>query len=169
MIRHSPALHLIWQIADMEAENLNQPMIRPAHFFLALLKSVDLDLEKSLKRVDTETSTEIKRDCLKLKNCVTEFILDPTQTRRFLRGILPKGEKKNSSEKRRRRTSLSKEVFKKAENDTQDRKGVVTPLHLLLALLECDEPQIRTILDKVDVDLDDFKKYLVAQIKNRTI
>jgi hypothetical protein len=158
MIRHSKSLLLVWRIAELEAMNLNQEMIKPAHFLLGILKVVEVDLGKILKKQKEEISEEIKKDIADLKTCVGEFVLDLTYTRRFLRGILPK-EVEHSSRQKLRRAKSARAVFINAETFAQKTRSPVLPIHLLMALLESPDAQIITALEKVDVDVGDFTKY----------
>ena len=42
------SLFLVWRLAELEAINLNSERIDPPHFFLGLLKVVDIDLWRLL-------------------------------------------------------------------------------------------------------------------------
>jgi len=159
MIRHSKSLLLVWRIAELEAMNLKQEMIKPAHFLLGILKVVEVDLVKILKNQKEEISEEIEQDIADLKSCVGEFVLDLTYTRRFLRSILPKGGE-HSREKSLRRTKTSRAAFGAAESLAKKTRSPVLPTHLLLGLLESEDAQIITALEKVHVDISDFRKYI---------
>jgi hypothetical protein len=161
MIRHSKSLLLVWQLAELEALNLKQETIKPAHFLLGILKVVEFDLSKVRKNQREEVSKEIKKDIADLKSCVGEFVLDLTYTRRFLRGILPKGSG-DSSKDRLRRAKPACLVFGDAETLAQKTRSPVLPTHLLMALLESEDAQIRTVFEKVQVDMGDFKKYVAS-------
>jgi ATP-dependent Clp protease ATP-binding subunit ClpA len=163
MIRHTKSLLLVWRIAELEALNLKQESIRPAHFFLGILKAVEIDLGKALKNQREEVFDEIKQDIADLKGCVGEFVLELTYTRRFLRGILPKGND-DSSKDRLRRAKSARLVFGGAETLAKKTRSPVLPTHLLMALLESEDAQIKTVLEKFHVDIGDFKKYVASFI-----
>ena len=44
MVRHADSLLLVWKLAELEAQHLNHTEIHPEHFFLGLLKIVDIDV-----------------------------------------------------------------------------------------------------------------------------
>lgn len=163
MIRHSKSLLLVWRIAELEAMNLKQEMIKPAHFFLGILKVVEVDLVKILKNQREEISEEIEQDIADLKSCVGEFVLDLTFTRRFLRSILPKGGE-HSQKDRLRRTKASRVSFGAAETLATKTRSPVLPTHLLFGLLELQEAQIITALEKVDVNISDFKRFISSYL-----
>ena len=70
MIRHSKSLILVWQLAELEALNLKQDTIKPAHFLLGILKVVDIDLFKILEKQVEEVADEIRYDIVDLKSCL---------------------------------------------------------------------------------------------------
>lgn len=165
MTGYSKSLLLIWQIAELEALHLRQKTIRPSHFFLGILKIVEIDLDKLLSAQKQDFSKEIKQDVLDLKNCVGEFVLDFTYTRRFLRGILPKGEEGSRPvEKHLHRTPIARLVFSEAALLAKKTNSPVLPTHLLMALLESKDIQISAALEKIQIDIDDFKKYIINYI-----
>jgi len=167
MIRLSKSLFLIWRLAELEALHLKKERIRPAHFFLGILKVVELDLGKILADTPKQDFIEIQRDITELRNCIGEFILDTTYTRRFLRGILPTGNG-NLSKERLHRSDAARILFGNAEALAQKNGSPVLPIHLLLALLESDSPQIRTAFEKIRIDIGDFKKYVaIFAVKSR--
>lgn len=51
-------------------------------------------------------------------------------------------------------------IFRIAEEFSKKNGGTVTPIHLLAALLECGEHQIPTVLEKLGIEQDDFRKHL---------
>lgn len=161
MIRHAKSLLLVWRLAELEALNLKQETIKPAHFFLGILKAVEIDLNKVLKDQREDISEEIKRDITDLRTCVGEFVLDLTYARRFLRGVLPNGS--NDSTKDRLRRALSARiVFGEAETLAQKTRSPVLPIHLLMALLESDDAHIKTVVEKVQAEINDFKGYVAG-------
>ena len=163
MIRHSKSLLLVWRIAELEASNLRQETIKPAHLFLGILKVVQIDVSKVLRNQGEDSLDEIKRDIAGLKSCVGEYVLDLTYTRRFLRSILPEGSS-GSSKDRLRRAKSARLVFAGAETLAQKTRSPVLPTHLLIALLESEEAQIKTVLEKVHVEMDEFKRYVSSFI-----
>jgi ATP-dependent Clp protease ATP-binding subunit ClpA len=165
MIRHSKSLELVWRIAELEALNLNQEMLKPAHFLLGILKVVEVDLSEILENQREEISEEIENDIADLKSCVGEFVVEITYARRFLRGILPRGDKHPSRE-RLQRSKSARMVFRDAETSATKTRSPVLPTHLLMALLESQEAQIIAALEKVHVDIGDFKKFVSSFISN---
>jgi len=163
MIRHSKSLLLVWRIAELESSNLKQDTIKPAHLFLGILKVVEINISKVFDNLKENDLEEIKRDIADLKGCVGEYIPDLTYARRFLRHILPEGSGKSSSE-RLRRTKTARMVFGDAEALAQKTRSPVLPTHLLMALLKSEDAQTKTVLEKVHVELDSFKKYVFSYI-----
>jgi ATP-dependent Clp protease ATP-binding subunit ClpA len=159
MIRHSKSLILVWQLAELEALNLKQDTIKPAHFLLGILKVVDIDLFKILEKQVEEVADEIRYDIVDLKSCLGEFVLDTTYTRRFLRGILPEGCAEPTPGGLRRAKS-TRVVFGAAETLALKTSSPVLPIHLLLALLEAEDAHIKTALEKVQVDINQFSKFI---------
>lgn len=154
---------LVWRLAELEALNLKQETIKTAHLFLGILKIVEIDLNKVLKNQEEDVSEEIKRDIADLKSCLGEFVLELTYTRRFLRGILPKGSG-DSTRDRLRRAKTARLVFSDAESLAQKTRSPVLPMHLLMALLKSEDAQTTTVLEKVNVDLDTIKRYVSSYI-----
>ncbi len=160
MIKYSKSLLLIWSLAELEAKNLKQENIHPAHFFLGILKSVEVDLVRILRKQSEEVQLEIRKDILDLKSCVGEFISDITYTRRFLRNILPRDLQLSvERDSKLRRSRASRDVFHKCEQLYPSISREVLPIHLLSILLESNDPHIVVSLDKASIDIGSFKKY----------
>jgi hypothetical protein len=163
------SLFLTWKIAAIEAANLHQTTIAPAHFFIALLKIIEIDVGQLVNEEGNASHEKAKKDILLLKNCIGEFILDAITARRFLRAILPVGDERHSLSKSHKlsRSNTSKCIFHEAENIAQKNGTLITPIHLLGALLKSGDAPIQTMLAKLDVDPSSFAQYCSNFISRR--
>jgi hypothetical protein len=167
-----PAMSLIltWKIAAIEAVNLKQATIAPAHFFISLLKIIDIDLNKFFEKQSADFSQEVWKDILLLKDCIGEFILEVAAARRFLRAILPQGDEEHSSPESPAlsRSRASRVVFDEAEILAQEAGVPVAPMHFLVALLHSGDAPMETMLGKINVNTRDFASYCENFVSHRT-
>ncbi|MCK9589646.1 MAG: hypothetical protein M0Q93_09840 [Terrimicrobiaceae bacterium] len=154
MIRHSDSLILVWKIAELEARNLGSREIEPAHFFLGLLKKVDLSIgfvADYFKNGRQDSIEQLAKDVSELKSAFSAGKIESTPTRRQLRSFLHTGH--DSTEGRLRRSIQSRELFRSAESSA---KSAVRPIHLLASLLGQVPKELREFLENIGADQKAF-------------
>ena len=120
----------------MEAQHLGSPLIEPVHYFLGLLKVVDVDLDQvnSLRERGADAVDEITKDIGDLRLAFDRADVETTPLRRRLRSRLGKSaDKKNGH---LRRSPQSRTAFRFSEAFV--KHGVVKPIHLLSILVEAN-------------------------------
>lgn len=150
MIRHADSLLLVWKLAELEARHLEDGEIKPAHFFLGLLKIVDTDVIKLVEVWQEEgrdSVDQLSNDISALRSLFKDCLVDTTMLRRRLRRRLRRGIKQVQG--RLRRNDQSRVLFQKAETSSG---GIVRPLDLFVAILEADIPEVTTLLADSGVD-----------------
>src|ERR1700693_1882551 len=133
MTRHADSLILVWKLAELEARHLRNGEIEPAHFFLGLLKIVDLDVVRLAENWQAEGRDSVEQlsaDVGLLRSIFTEFFIETTPLRRRLRSRLSKGVAEEKETLRRSR--VARTLFRKAELMGSE---IVRPDHLLVAIL----------------------------------
>jgi hypothetical protein len=169
-MRYADSLLLVWKLAELEAINLKSEQIHPPHFFLGLLKIVDIDLGKVLAKegrvAEDGAVDEIERDVLLVRECFDEFGVNTTSARRMLRRILPRGMSESDLERGRlHRSSESREAFSGAERVAQVFfGGDVRALHMLFALLKNRNNNIDTILKDSECPAAKLRSFAVRQL-----
>lgn len=157
VVRHSDALLISWRLAELEAAHLKQSELEPAHFFLGLLKLVELDLNSILSDNTTLSSDQIQAglaqvECLRHTFFAAE--VDTTATRRRLRRSMPKGEAAMEKGQHIRRSSATRAMFVKAEEGVlHSPHAVLQPIHLLDAILATECHLITQTVDLVGGDM----------------
>lgn len=150
MVRHSDSLILVWKLAELEARHGQSPAIDPAHFFLGLLKVVELDVARLAETWQAEGRDSIERICGDIANVravLTGADIDTTVLRRRLRRRLGPGTAKEGD--RVSRSDASREAFRVAEAMGGD---TVLPNHLLAAIVELAIPEVLRVLSDSGVD-----------------
>jgi len=147
MIKYSESLNLVWKISTIEARNLSARFIEPQHLFLGLLKSVDIKLSaiSQFHEFDTPKLAEIARDLSDVRMAFDRCHIESTPVRRRLRKIEIENKEITLSEKKLRRSTESRAIFKFAEAYVGD--GVVKPIHILSIISESQIPSILNVLD----------------------
>jgi hypothetical protein len=168
-MRYANSLLLVWRLAELEAINLKSEQIQPPHFFLGLLKVVDIDLGKVLVKeghvAEDGAVDEIERDVQLVRECFGEFGINATSARRMLRRILPRGISESDLEKGRlHRSSESREAFSRAEHVAKVFGGDVRALHMLFALLEVRSNNIDVILEESECPAVEVRSFVVRQL-----
>src|SRR5476649_1752122 len=95
MVRHADSLILVWKLAGLEARHSHSSEIQPAHFFLGLLKLVDIDVAHLAEGWQTEgrdSVEQISADIAALRFVFSKSFIETTPLRRRLRSRLSKGE-----------------------------------------------------------------------------
>jgi len=140
MIRHSESLVFVWKVAELEARNLGASTIEPVHFFLGLLKSVDVDLVKLIKPMDKDTATVagIASDLADVRTAFQRSEVETTAVRRKLRRLI--GKTNSNDADHLRRSSSSRALFRVSEAFV--KTGPVKPIHLLSILAEMNVPSV---------------------------
>jgi ATP-dependent Clp protease ATP-binding subunit ClpC len=156
VMRHSEALLIAWRLAELEAAHLRQAELEPPHFFLGLLKLVELEVGAILAD-NTTLPTERIQDGVaqveRLRHAFSSADVDTTTTRRRLRRSLPKGETAVEAGQHIKRSADTRGMFSRAEQAIQHGlKPVLEPLHLLEAVIAAEHPLILQTLDLVGVD-----------------
>ena len=158
-VRYSNSVVLVWQVAELEARQLEAVTIEPTHLFLGLSKMVDLDLPalipKELPRRD-DVLEECLREVRRLRTVFHEVNLDAQQFRRRLRsrsrgrrfGILESG--------RLHRDEAAKMIFRYAEGFAQINQRLVFPIHLLCAVLKSQNLQWDSLLQEFGIRKTEF-------------
>ena len=143
MTRHADSLALLWQVAEIEAQHLGWQLIEPAHYFLAMLKVVDVDLHRVINLRDKDaTAHQITKDVADLRLAFDRADVETTLVRRRLRNRLRKsGNKKNGH---LHRSLQSRTVFRISEAFAKSHR--VKPIHLLSILIEASIPGIDEVL-----------------------
>lgn len=147
MIQYSESLNLVWKISSIEARNLYARFIEPQHLFLGLLKSVDINLSaiSQFLEFDTPKLTQIARDLSDVRMAFDRCQIESTPMRRRLRKIESENKDITLSEKKLRRSTESRAIFKFAEAYVGD--GIVKPIHILSIISELQIPSILKVLD----------------------
>jgi ATP-dependent Clp protease ATP-binding subunit ClpC len=158
MVRHSIALLIAWRLAENEAVRLRQTEIFPAHFFLGILKVVELDLREILA-VNTTLSesdicTEVEmNEALRL--ALHRQGLDTTRIRRRVRRSLPQGDTVVQAGRQIRRSLEARELFRIAEQLAFDQNGgVVSPQHLYASFSQVRCPILLHALQAEGLEFD---------------
>jgi ATP-dependent Clp protease ATP-binding subunit ClpC len=172
-IRHSETLLIAWRLAELEAVNLHCTELEPEHFFLALLKLVELDIAAILAENTTLSNQRIQQEVsavLKLAACFESAGLDTTQTRRRLRRNIPRGAEQEKIVSRLRRSSLSREVFAKADQEAAQRTcEMVEPLHLLAGIVAVSCPWLLSVLDQAGIAEGDFSEAVMTALQGTAV
>lgn len=147
MIKYSESLILVWKISSIEARNLSASFLEPQHFFLGLLKSVDINLSSisQFLEFDTPKLAEIARDLSDVRMAFDRSQIESTPMRRRLRKIEIENKDITLSEKKLRRSSEARAIFKFSEAYVGD--GIVKPIHILSIISESQIPSILKVLD----------------------
>jgi len=161
-LRHSDALLIAWRLAELEAANLHCAELEPEHYFLALLKLVELDVAAILAENSTLSDDRIQQEVnsvLKLASCLATAGLETTLIRRRLRRALPRGSNSEKVDTHLRRSGLSREVFAEADHvAAQTTCGMIGPLHLLAGIVTVSGPWLLSILDQAGIAARDFSE-----------
>jgi hypothetical protein len=125
-------------VAEFEARNLGASTIEPVHFFLGLLKSVDVDLVKLIKQLDKDIATVagIASDLADVRTAFQRSEVETTLIRRKLRRLIGKHDSDRAAHLRR--SSRSRVLFGVAEAFVKN--GIVKPIHLLSVVAEMNVP-----------------------------
>jgi ATP-dependent Clp protease ATP-binding subunit ClpC len=161
-VRHSESLLIAWRLAELEATHLRRPELEPVHFFLSLLKLVEMDVSAILLDKTTLSTDRIQEGASHvetLRHAFTTAGVDSTRTRRRLRKLLPPGDTAGEDIKNIRRSPATRTIFTKAEQMLAEAPlPVLQPLHLLEAILAVECPFILQGLDMVGGDIAKLKE-----------
>jgi hypothetical protein len=167
MIVNSKSLLLLWRIAELEALNLKSEYIEPPHFFLALLKIVDINIKRvfSDSNKNTEEIHEIISDISEIKKIFLSAELNTTKVRRTLRKEISIMFSPNrpSEFTRVRRSQKSRSLFCNAELIAQNESNELLPLHILIVLIKECTPSFKEVCLKSTCDIDKVKKAIKQQ------
>lgn len=159
-IRHSDVVLIAWRLAELESANLRSPELEPVHFFLALLKVVELDIAGILAESTLLSTVRIKQELgfiEKLASIFESLGLETTQTRRRLRRSVPAGADSEGSVKHHRRSTAAREVFQTAEQDAAARDAdLVEPTDVLAGIAAVSCPWVMGALDQSGVTESDL-------------
>lgn len=149
MIRHADSLILVWKLAELEARHAHVGEITVPHFFLGLLKAVDIHVKRLAESWEAECRDSVERisgDIAFVGSVFAKSAIETTPMRRRLRQRLTKGSA--DEEDPLRRSADSREVFRAAESMDE----TVRPAHLLVAILDAVVPEIVAVLRDSGVD-----------------
>lgn len=133
----SASVDLIWRLAANEMTLGQFKEIEPEHFCMAVLKFAELPLEViQSDHEHAEIAKTIAADVELVHEALQKFGIDSTKARRKLRGQLGKGGTPLRDGQIHRSTA-SRALFESAANLARDfGSDVVTPLHLLITLVQ---------------------------------
>lgn len=133
---------LVWKVADVEAKNLRSALIEPCHFFLALCKVVDLDIDgmsSENARAGSGVLEEVAREVRRIRRVFEASEVDPKVLRRRLRRAYGRDSLDICQEGPLRRSESAKRVFSAAEHSSNLSDLGVCPIHLLSAILSVED------------------------------
>lgn len=139
----SPSINLIWRLAAGETAAGEFKEIEPEHFYMALLKFAELP-EAAIKADSehAEVAKLIAADIELVREALQKCGIESTRARRKLRGQLGKGNAPHA-DGQIHRSAASRALFESAADLAQEFGcDVVTPLHLLTALVQSPTPAI---------------------------
>ena len=146
MIRHADSLIIAWKLAALEARHTHDREIQPVHFFLGLLKAVDVDvtrLAEAWQAAARDSVEHISADIAALESVFHAASIETTPLRRRRRQRLARGTDGGEGAEALRRSTASRNIFCAAECLGSKTVG---PCHLLVALLESDVPEVSAVL-----------------------
>lgn len=150
MVTHSDSLALVWRIAELEASHQNAAGVEPVHFFLALLKIVDVDL--GVLEIEKEKGAEkagiMRQDVAHVRRAFAEAGIETTPLRRRLRHSLPRGPGHEGSPPAC--SAGSRAVFQMT--GAFAGSGEVKPIHLLSILAEVRVPYATELMEDQRLD-----------------
>lgn len=172
-IRHSETLLIAWRLAELEAANLRCAELDPEHFFLALLKLVELNVATILTENTTLTNQRIEQEMTFVRALAAAFEavgLETTQTRRRLRRTLPRGSEPETAGAHLRRSALSREVFGTAELEASQRAcELVEPLHLLTGIVAASCPGVLSALGQAGIAEGNLSDAVMAALQGAAV
>ena len=139
----SPSVDLIWKLAASEMAAGEFKEIEPEHFCMALLKFAELPAG-AIKAEDENAGVAeaVAADVELVREALEKCGIESTRARRKLRSQLGKGGAPHQ-DGQIHRSARSRALFESAAHLAQEfRSGVVTPLHLLTALVQSPTPAV---------------------------
>lgn len=171
--RHADSLLIVWRVAELEARNLGSGRLGPAHFFLGLLKIVDIDIDSLLERlagIDPTRGSDVRADLRRLQDVFEDAGIRTTQLRRRLRLQIRDGTGAGTSgEGRLRRDSASRAAFVLAADISTTGDNMVRPIHLLLALLQQGPDGIEVLLEGSGVPVGELRRIVATHLSQEGI
>lgn len=149
----SHSLLLIWKIAELEARNLRAEHLEPSHFLLSLAKVVDVDLVSLLdsKSADRDAVLEeFLRETRKLRETFQMAGLDPKAFRRCYRKLYLESNIAAISPEVLHRSTRSRQAFRSAVKLASGMGRPVSPLYLLIAVLELEDKERDALLGRME-------------------
>ena len=153
MLTYSPAVIYGWQIAAIETVAAKYRFIEKEQAFIGILREMDvLYDEKNYADIDPEIFKVLKNDLTSLENILSTVGLDRVKLRRSIRVIAKRGDyvhKKNIVH----RSEDCKMCFNRAEEIARKHDSImVTPVHLINAILEKPSEVIVQALDTFEIE-----------------
>lgn len=171
-VQQSESLMLIWKIAALQAKLLKSDKIEPIHLFLALLKSVDVDLTEIVKGKPADRDVileQLLHENTRLRNVFRCVNLDAKLARRRIRNLNDAPRVELASTKVIHRADEAKKLFAEAAKLAALSEKIVQPIHLLMAtLMVADEHRDKQLHD-LGVDLGKFQRAVNSEIFNTPI
>ena len=168
MLKYSDATSLVWKIAAIEAQNLKHQEIEPVDLMLALLKAVDIEIEKLADTKSVEAMADLNSGVGELKCIFVESGVMPVKTRRRLRREAVHHQKTDYKGGVIHRSTRSKDVFKRAENFLSTNEKMIRPIHLLAALLDKAESDLDRVLLLVNFPASLLKALLCNKLASNS-
>lgn len=114
------SMQLVWSIANIEAHNANDTVIKPVHYFLGILKVIDGHFLKSIKNNDVDIKEYEKLvGNVKQVRIYLDLTVDKiTKLRRAIRKSLCTGKIDSRDKNMLHRSEESRRIFKAFEQKT---------------------------------------------------
>jgi len=171
-LKHSNALLMAWRLAELEAANLRSSELEPIHFFLGLIKIVELEIGPILAENSTITNLQMRREIESVQRMASSFSqvgLETTQTRRRLRRSLPTGLWAGEMGQHIRRSEDSRDLFTKAEAlAVKYGSEMVEPLHLLVGIMDAQCSWVTAALERSGITENELSEAVIAVLDGNT-
>jgi ATP-dependent Clp protease ATP-binding subunit ClpC len=166
MEKISLGIQVAWEIAVKEASYSGYSEIEPEHFFLGILKLIDIanKLNKVYPSLSEEIATEIKKEAEPIQQVFNDLKYDITGLRRSFRELL-KQEKTNDKDEVLHRSKSSKDLFLQLFSGKYSNNPP-NMLHFILLLLESKNNKISLYADKLKISNNDLLEKIKDKLKN---
>jgi ATP-dependent Clp protease ATP-binding subunit ClpA len=168
--KKSESLMLVWQIAELQARQLNAEKIEPYHLLLAISKCVDLDLTTIVPKDAAnrdEILEQLLREIRRIRTIFRVANFDAKTFRRKLRKALPGIPEKRfvmSDAEPLHRSAATRKLFTEAQHFADLSDQTVYPVHLLLAVLCTQEQYSDDVMRELGIDKKHVEKVAKREI-----
>ncbi len=158
MIPYSKSINLIWHLAAAETLAGKRRFIEIDHVFIGLLRANDALDEKYREQfgivVDDKDILVLRKELSPVDEPFAEFVIDKVRLRRYVRGLLGKGDSVYDG-KVIHRSEGCKGYFDQAEKiATKTQDSAIKPMHLLTAIIDNPSAIIEKALGDFNCDID---------------